>query len=517
MANVFDDNLAAMRQGFPELYERFICIDMDTLQPEALVGHISDADAGAWLSNQEEPTSENILIFGLSDGKIVRHLVEQCVPDRRILIYEPSIINLIYTMGETDVRFLFQKGVRLIVDPLNEDHFMSVMEEMLTFQNYKDYQIYLLPGTEVAFPNARERFVRHFAKEGLGWMESRRSTERYWLHDSVRNLLYNIRYLKKNTVTPRLKDVIPADVPVILAGAGPSLKEEIDILKNCGSRAYLIAADTCVSYLLEQGVKPDAFVSVEPRRLVEYFEDERLRDIPLFTRVGTMENLLFWHRGVKIFMYEGEPFIHRLYREYEVPAPTYRGGVNGLTQLFAAMDEIGMNTVLLTGQDMCFGKAGETHVIRKKEDTEGRVAGAETINNQGEVVASRTDWVEMIRWYENALSDSNVEHVINTSLDGAALQGSLVMTLEEALDRFGKEHIPFSEIVEKCPKTFPPDKDFDPDFIYKKINKQLLEDSYEGLAGDLINKYIIADEKEDEKQSVEEGKKELLLLLEDLI
>lgn len=519
---VFEDNIEKMRVGFPELYQRFNRITPDMIPSETLVGHVSETEADEWLTDQPDPISKNILIFGLANTILTGSIIAACKDESKILIYEPSLMNFIYALGEFDLSFCFQKGVRLLVDGLNDDLFLGVMEEMLDFRSYRDYQVYALPGVSEAFPEQRKRLIEHFAAEGIGWMEGRRQTERYRLHESVENLVNNVALFGKGISGKSLDGVIPKDVPVILVGAGPSLKEDIDTLKKVKDRAFIVVADTALKYALEQGLTPDAFVSIEPKRPITDFEDDRVMDIPMFCRINTMKWLMDKHRAKKIFMHEEDAFVREIYRRYSIPEPLYRGGVNQLTQLFSLFDELCMETVILVGQDMCYGESGESYIMKRESPNDDREK--KTVkNNLGQDVTTRLDWYDMIRWYDNALVEIDIKRVINASGKGAKLQGTTYMPLTDAIDKYGKDHQNFGSILDSVRTIENISKGFDAEEIRKTLKTELAEfkndsakyekDRTGSLLGGLLYKYEIADEKGDIPESVKSGLSEIDKLL----
>ena len=246
----------------------------------------------------------------------------------------------------------------------------------------------------------------------------------------------------------------------------------------------------------------------------------RVHEAVLFCKVNTTAALLDANRGGIVFGYDESEFVNRIYRENGVPLPQYRGGLNSLTFAYSMLDEIGVDTVILSGQDMCFGSDGETHVIQRPQKTEDRDERFYVTNNLGEKVRSRYDWVQSVEWYENAIFDTNIKRVINTATTGAKVEGTIVMSLGEALEKYGKEHDDISDVVFMAPRVFGDKQDFNTKKIFDEMRHEISDICDTGKYNisdikkksrvyDLIYKYYIADEKEDIVRSIEAGVKEL--------
>ena len=482
--HVGENNRVAMQRWFPELYERIRGLSYDSCDDErieiieekksrfgdvsAVLLHMSDGglvrlnsdynpehEAKVWMDGQENPNASYYLIFGLGNGVFAREIIRHIGPDKPVLIYEPSARLFLWTMERYDLSEFFCSRAHVIVEGINEDLFMAVMETILTFETYRDYQIYLTPRMATAFPNSREMFVRHLAADGIGWMEGNIATERKELYISPYNLLHNLRYLDENTVVPRLRKSMEKDVPVLLVGAAPSLAGEIETIRQYRNRVYIFAADTACSFLMEHDIIPDAFMSVEADKPLSYYRDERLRDVPLFGKMNTSHKLMAWHRAIKIFGYDDNSFIHDYYKQHHIPESEYRYGGNTMTALFAICDEIGMETVILVGQDMCFDNEGNTHVDDNRSDSIEESGDFYCVNNQGETVKTRYDWFTFLRWYESAIFDCGMKHIINVSSKGAMIKGTEVMTLADAIREYGKDRDSFGSILKNTEGAFP--------------------------------------------------------------
>lgn len=536
-----EKNLQQIQLGFPELYERIIELKEDaktslfqmvdfletdttpclvTVQREGETIRWNslydpEHEAEVWVEAQEDTAAANLFILGLGNGSFPRSVIKKRGEESRILIYEPSLQIFLKTLECVDIREFFgTPGVRVIVEGLNEDMYTNVMEEMLTMENFEDKSFLVAPRVGAMFPESRKRFVQGYL-DGVGWLMGNRNSIRRFICRLPYNLLHNLQYVKEATLVTKLKEKWETDVPVVVIGAGLSLKENLKDLKELGDKAFLFAVDSAMPYLLEHDIIPDAFVCIEADKPMHFLTDERVNDIPLFCRIATTHQLLDKHRASKVFGYD-EEFILNLYEEAGVCAPTYRYGGNGATSFFAICKELGVRNVIFLGQDMAYKENESSHVGGRDEGYEDEER-FRYIDNSGEMVQSRQDWHRFIKWYENAIPVMKFEHVINTAPHGVYVKGTEYMPFREAIELYGKSHSTVEEIIGSLDETGY--EMFEDGFQekYKLWNQEIQEirhiiekdcknekrKSYEVY--ELLKMYETADLKEDFAKSQKEG------------
>ena len=456
-----EKNLECIRLGFPELYERLqsgtfaldatqVAFEETVTRPALFVQtegeevvrmnsiYNPDHEAAIWIQGQQGLQEKNLFLFGLGNGSFGHALLNGKGMESKVLIYEPSANVFMMALECCDLREFFSiPGVRVIVEGINDDMASGVMEEMLTLDNYESRQFFVSPQCEVLFPDIRKKWVKIYM-DGVGVLMSNRNTVRRFIHISPYNQLLNLKYLKRGYYISDIAAVWQTEVPVALVGAGPSLEENIETLRERRNQMFLFAVDSALPYLLSKDIIPEAYICIEADKPMDFFQDERAFEIPMFCKVDTTYHLLEKHNAPKIFGYD-EPFVMALYEKYHIPLPAYRYGGNGATSLFAICKELGVENVILVGQDMAYTNGHGSHAGGRDEgydeENKFRIPG-----NNGDMVMSRQDWYRFVKWYENAIPVMNYNHVINTAENGALVKGTECMTLNQALDRYGKSH-----------------------------------------------------------------------------
>lgn len=465
--NRFETNMYYVQKGFPELYDRLVIYKnnqqslkdkkiqfnvtnsapslsiIDLVQKkEVRMNSLYDSDNAAYVwsqgLNEKEIKCRNLFFAGLGNGSYARCIIKMMLPISKLFIYEPSADVFMKAMQVCDFSLFFSTpGVRVIIKGINEDMSSGVLEEMLTVHNYEDTAFFVAPNYGRVFPDAAKEIARIY-RNGVGVIMSNRNTIRRFIEYSPFNQLYNIRYLSDNTVVPYLAENWEKEVPVLLVGAGPSLKEDIDIIKKMQEFVYIFAVDSALNFLLDHDVIPDMFISIEPKRDWSYFENSKVKKIPMFGKMATNYKLLKEHKAPIVFGYE-EELAERIYDKYDVPKSSYRFGGNGATSLFAICKELGVEVVMLVGQDMAYGKNHQSHIHEQSEAyVEEECFVVE--GNNGNKVQSRQDWYRFAKWYENAIPVCKFHHVINTAKNGVKIRGAEYMPLKEAIEKWGKKH-----------------------------------------------------------------------------
>ena len=73
---------------------------------------------------------------------------------------------------------------------------------------------------------------------------------------------------------------IPNDVPAFVVSAGPSLNKNIKELRRAKNKSFIIAVDTAVKPLLQEGIVPDMFATLDGIKPLELVETEQAKELP---------------------------------------------------------------------------------------------------------------------------------------------------------------------------------------------------------------------------------------------
>ncbi len=145
----------------------------------------------------------------------------------------------------------------------------------------------------------------------------------------------------------------------LVIGAGPSLEEHIDWIKNNQHKITILAVSRVCEYLIKNQIKPNLVVSVDPQEM-NYLQSKgvlQLSNSILLHSYHVNYKLLSQFAGDKYFL--GNRFFwdstNNLKNFYSI------GPTVSHTAITSAM-QMGFTKILLTGVDFCYGEDGQSHV-----------------------------------------------------------------------------------------------------------------------------------------------------------
>lgn len=84
----------------------------------------------------------------------------------------------------------------------------------------------------------------------------------------LRNILMNFRRLDSLYPVRHFFGAF-AGYPAVIAGSGPSLDTDADVIQRNQERFFIIAADSALPVLLKRGIRPDIVISIDPQPYVQ--------------------------------------------------------------------------------------------------------------------------------------------------------------------------------------------------------------------------------------------------------
>ena len=269
------------------------------------------------------------------------------------------------------------------------------------------------------------------------------------------NLISNLSLFLKNQGIEPLKGMLRNE-PAIIVSAGPSLKKNIAYLKKVKGKALIIAVDAVLKNLLGKDIIPDIVMVLDGYKYtLRHFEGlnySKLKDTIL---VGAPQ------------------FFHHIFAEWPGPvifAPTYgmteklinwveklstfkgRIKIGGSVAHFAFgfAYHIGANPIVLIGQDLAYTD-GFTHA--DGVDYRGKVENLDKNNRKyyqiegihGDRVWTQLKLYQYLQWFNREIRDIKQQNrnikFINATEGGAKIEGTEVMSLQEAITKYCQKQI----------------------------------------------------------------------------
>ena len=332
----------------------------------------------------------------------------------------------------------------------------DIINQVLKYELLDSAKYFILPNYEVLFPEETVLFVKSCRDTALKEL-SIYQTNKLFSEVMVKNLFSNARYLCDGYKTTQLVEVIPRDIPGIVVVAGPSLNKNIHELKKAKGKAFIFAVDTAIKPLLQAGIIPDMFAVIDALKPIELVQMEEARDIPLLTTLNAAPEVLNYHRGMKFFFNEGYLFAEDIFEKSGHRTGDVSSGGSVATNIFSLFYKIGIETVILVGQDLAYtgNKSYADGTFQEKIEEVDTSYFMMVEGNFEKKVPTRTDLKLFIDWYnmyiERIREYDKEFRVINATEGGAKIQNTELMTLEEAIKQVCNKEVDIRACLEKLP------------------------------------------------------------------
>lgn len=424
--------------------------------------------------NCEEPTTiwmqtqgrvhEGAIFFiaGIGNPVYAKILLEEHRQTKlNIVIYEPSKEIFFKVLESIDITDLLQKDAKCIfvIDGLTGVKIENVIQKMISVEVMDHIKTFILPNYEMIFAKEMLLFAKTI-REKCESCATYINTRTNFSNVFAQNLFANAPYILDGYKTKQLIEVIPRDIPAIIVAAGPSLNKNIKELKRAKGKAFIIAVDTAIKPLASEKIIPDMFAIVDGRKPLELINTEDAKKIPLLTSISAANSVLSFHTGKKFFYNEGYVYINSMFYRNGESFETVACGGSVATSAFALAFMIGIDTIILVGQDLAL-TGNKTHADGTFQEKMETIDTSHSIMVPGNIekeVPTRGDFKMYLEWYNQYIKDCKEYRkqfkVINATEGGAKIDGTEVMTLKDAIDRECKKEIDIQECFEKLHPVF---------------------------------------------------------------
>lgn len=487
--NVLQQNLNLLRRRDAALASRVVGFDGDAqaaLQqtpagtPTAIVKtqgqafalhHLSDPVGHSRAFLEANPTwkkARNIAVIGGGLGYAPLLIHQAQLRLRNLFVLEPSLsvfrlamqaVDLSPLLGDKHVRFIVGNAPGAIYSAMTHSVAELIANPLVAQE---------IPSVTGAFPvwadsAKRQLFeVMQFGQSGLFTK----------FKDGPLTLGHLIRNLEAAVSAPGLKQLGGSfkNVPAVVVAAGPSLKKNIDVLKNAGDDFLIVATDTAFELLLRRGIIPHFVITVDPTDLnLKHFPRERYGEetILLFDPEARPEIVQKFPRRVT-FSTDKHPFFAWLDRRLGEKGTTAKASMVSQAGLYAA-HFLGCDPLILIGQDLALDpETGHTHnpetvYCRQAKFIEGdkeRVditipAGKDSTTREnlfwvegvdGQPVPTVQNFLVYLRMLERDICAYRW-NLIDATEGGAKIQGSQIETLSDVLQKYRTPGRKISEML----------------------------------------------------------------------
>ncbi len=180
-----------------------------------------------------------------------------------------------------------------------------------------------------------------------------------WIKNIFLNLYKTGKHFKKTTIYKHPQ----IDCPILVTGAGESLEKSINFIIENKDYIKILAVDTSISVLLQNGIEPDYIIAVDAQIYNFYdFLSVNNKQIPLFFDITGYNGIPAVLNGpVFLFIsnFADTMLLKRLEQFNLMPTKVPALGSVGLTAIYMAL-QCTKNHVFYTGLDFAY-KIGKSH------------------------------------------------------------------------------------------------------------------------------------------------------------
>lgn len=413
-----------------------------------------------------------VLMFGIANGVYCEAVLNNLKNDSIVILFEPDSELFLYCLRYFNMtRIISDRRIQIYIENINEEEFPSALKSSINAIMIPSMIVCAYPGFERIYNKYYKKFKREILeKVRLEYILN------FALEDMFKagldNTLKNLHFINESNYTGEFSKMLPEDVPVIIVSSGPSLDKNIKDLKKAANKAFIIAVDTAVKYLSKYKVSYDAIITIDTLITLKNFDCDDCWQHPIFTGIKSSNEVLEHSTGRKIFMISSL-FMSKLYRKYNLKYPSFENGGSVATDAFNVATALGAKRIILVGQDLAFG--GEfTHAGQKKDYEEYMDEDIKFVEDiYGNLIKTRSDWVRYLDWFNDEIAKLNGSvDVIDATEGGAKIEGTRIMTLSSAIDKYCKTYFNFKEVLEETTFTFSGKQ-------YNEIKKDIVDMGHE--------------------------------------
>lgn len=294
-------------------------------------------------------TDSNLyIVFGLGLGYHIQALIERLShPDFHIIVFEES---------DEIIEFYHQAGIindsRVII--FKNSQFGEFMD--FFHDSFLPYQIlnpiFLeLKSETLLFPDAFQK-TRAKVEEFFRYYFQSLFTEAEFIHLWYRNILINAPKI----FTPAFSMYLEGDA--FLVAAGPSLAENLPLLKKYNQKIPMFVVDTALKPVVDAGIVPDVVVATDPQIhnyrdffFVRGFEKMILAvDIACYYKIPEHFKQVFFFKTQSL----GDDLFNEMNEACHISLPEFPGGGSVSSSALTLLFYLGARRVFMVGQDFCY-------------------------------------------------------------------------------------------------------------------------------------------------------------------
>lgn len=433
-----------------------------------------EKEATTFISQFDIQNKKHILFIGTGLGYHIEQILNQN-PTTTFSIYEPNI----------QVLHAFLKQMKL---KKFKGRLVQIFNSMDDLENIETLQDAILEDSETIIWTVTQKLyaeeITSFQKKIIENLKSERSTiavnasfQERWLTNSLMN--FSTVLQTSNILQGEISEKFN-NKPVIIVAAGPSLSEEIETLRAISEEksAYIFSIGSAINTLINEDILPDAVLSYDPQsinyKVIEIVNQKNIDTIPLiFGSTVGFETVDFYKGPLVHMITSQDSFAHAVLKD------ELKDIVNDAPTIAVVTLQILLKLkaapIILVGQNLGYknnkryaGGINHDHVMNELTEHE-KSSLYEVESTTGGTVMTDDGFDYMRSSMENTIAAYPSAKVINTTVDGAKIMGTVFMRLKDVKDEWLTE----VNIVENG--WYKNVNAYDLELVYEKVDYQIYE------------------------------------------
>lgn len=425
--------------------------------PKQIISQVDlEGEVNAVISRLDFNHHANFVVFGLRNVRLIEEIINRMSDRSFILIIEKSLNQtFIFEASNGFIQKLLKSKLVLMIADTHQEvcaKFSKITNDVHVLFNMSHLQIIKMPYLESLFPS----FVQTIHQYIMDNTSTKIVSVGNDVTDTLKGIQNQINNLKISINSPRVKHLkdIYKNTPAIMVGAGPSVTQAFDLIKDYKDKALIFAVDTVTRKLYEYGIAPDAMATIERDDIVyeRYYQGTDYNENTVFIGPSVVDSRTFTDLQNAVILHRLGDAVSRDVCHL-LDDVTIEMGLNCANVSFGLLKYMGCDPIIMVGQELAFAPTGEKYFGDQQatydpiEDASERVY--DVLGNDGIVLKSLRNYMDAKTWFEQEIGNDNVKrNYYNCTVGGAIIKGTTYAPLKDVLEKHcHKNVVRFTDII----------------------------------------------------------------------
>ncbi|MFD2116987.1 6-hydroxymethylpterin diphosphokinase MptE-like protein [Paenibacillus yanchengensis] len=393
-------------------------------------------------SESSEPIQQDsyIIMYGLGLGYHFNAYITQN-RGHQIYIYEPELSIFVESLKVISLQSVIEhSNFRYLAvgeDPMEQEQLFFLFHIYASESKHIVAIPFYMKKNIAQYEQFTEK-LRIGLSNHLSSEQYAKSLGKFTLYNTLRNFTSIINTPSLAGMRDRLKGK-----QAVIIGAGPSLENEIDLLKSIQDQVFLIAAGSSIQSLLSHGIEPHLIVSMDAGKFnYNIFKQNDLNHIPLLI-IPQIHYEILKERTENVIhsFFSHDPFIKYCF-DLNDDDPLFVGTHSVTGTAIQAAIYMGCDKIILVGQDLSFPNKllyaeGTNHLTADALKNDQLQITEAVVNVKGGFNHTSAKMKITLNDIENLIALYPDTSFINTTINGARIQGTTWLPLSEVASLIG--------------------------------------------------------------------------------